>query len=942
MPKPGKPCCTENEIPTLPARQSDNSRIQDVAELERRMIASESATSGREFDPALSRNEEYLRAIIEAGGGWTWELDRNNLYSFVGAATKTLVGYEPDQMIGRPCTEFLRASDAVATLAVLEKFRTERRPFASIEVTMISRSGQEVICESGGTPIFDGEGSFSGFKGFSRDITRIKRDQAELEKSYALLRTIGRIGAIGGWDWDVAQDRLVWSEEVYRIFGRDPSDWAPTIPNFLACIHPDDRPGVNNAIEATLIGKEPYDVDFRILRPDGLERIVNSRAELTLDKAGRVAAMTGAVFDITDRRRAEIQVREDESKFQNLVEQSLAGIIILRENGTIAYVNSCMASMIGYKPEEMIGRHILDFIWESGKDSAIQNIGKHMSGGLDVIRVESPFRARNGQRVDVLLQAGLTMYEGRPASIALLLDITERKRWEQTVRASEERFRLLVENAPDAILLFDADLDRFVDANGEAERLFGCGREEIVKHGPAHFYAPEQPDGRPVSESVADHGRQALAGERLVYERRIRRSTGEDRICQVTMVGLPSERGRLLRGSMVDITERKESEQKIARLNRALVTLSRGNIAVVHSKDETELLDAMCRIIVEAGGYRMAWIGKVQRDATKSVQLVARAGSGSEHVVERLSLSWDDVPEGRGPTGRAIRSGEPSVSQNILADPTMAPWVNLAREFGIASSVTLPVKNADAVFAILLIYAAEPNAFDPAELKLLRELADDLAFGINALREHEKNAGLEQRWRSSLETTVGAIANTIEMRDPYTAGHQQHVGRLAAAIARRLGLSEHRIRGIHLAGIIHDVGKINVPAEILNKPGKLSSIELEMIHEHAEAGYRIVKDIDFPWPIAQIVRQHHERLDGSGYPQGLRGDEILAEAKILSVADVVDAITSHRPYRAALGIEAALAEITEKKGVLFDSDAVEACISVFREGFSFDAQDSAG
>jgi putative nucleotidyltransferase with HDIG domain len=267
----------------------------------------------------------------------------------------------------------------------------------------------------------------------------------------------------------------------------------------------------------------------------------------------------------------------------------------------------------------------------------------------------------------------------------------------------------------------------------------------------------------------------------------------------------------------------------------------------------------------------------------------------------------------------------------------MTPWQDAASESGFRSSVVLPLKNAAGVFAALMIYSAETDAFDTDELKLLQELADDLAFGIRSLREHTAHEALNQRWRTSLEATVGAIANTVEMRDPYTSGHQQRVARLAVAMARQMALPEHQIQGLYLAGIIHDVGKINIPSEILNKPGKISKLEYQLIQGHAEAGYDIVKGVDFPWPIADMVRQHHERLDGSGYPQGLKGDQILPEARILAIADVVEAMMSHRPYRAALGIEAALAEIEQGKGRLYDPEAVEACIALFRhKGFSFE------
>jgi putative nucleotidyltransferase with HDIG domain len=174
------------------------------------------------------------------------------------------------------------------------------------------------------------------------------------------------------------------------------------------------------------------------------------------------------------------------------------------------------------------------------------------------------------------------------------------------------------------------------------------------------------------------------------------------------------------------------------------------------------------------------------------------------------------------------------------------------------------------------------------------------------------------------------------MRDPYTAGHQQRVAQLARAIARELGMPEAEIHSLYLASIVHDLGKIHIPAEILSKPGRLSPIEYELIKTHATAGFDLLKAVDFPWPIAQIVSQHHERLDGSGYPHGLAGDEILPHARIMAVADVVEAMASHRPYRPALGIATALAEIEQNQGRLYDPAAVAACLRLFRNrGFVF-------
>lgn len=195
-------------------------------------------------------------------------------------------------------------------------------------------------------------------------------------------------------------------------------------------------------------------------------------------------------------------------------------------------------------------------------------------------------------------------------------------------------------------------------------------------------------------------------------------------------------------------------------------------------------------------------------------------------------------------------------------------------------------------------------------------------------RERQHTA---ERMKRVLLQTVKAVSLTLEMRDPYTAGHQRRVAQLALAIGERLGLDTERLEGLHTGGLIHDLGKINVPSDFLSRPGKLSDAAFGVIKSHPAVGAEIVEGIDFPWPIATMIRQHHERLDGSGYPDGLKGDDIILEARILAVADVVEAISSHRPYRPSLGIDAALREIQERSGVAYDSTVVEACLKVIRD-----------
>jgi putative nucleotidyltransferase with HDIG domain len=240
-----------------------------------------------------------------------------------------------------------------------------------------------------------------------------------------------------------------------------------------------------------------------------------------------------------------------------------------------------------------------------------------------------------------------------------------------------------------------------------------------------------------------------------------------------------------------------------------------------------------------------------------------------------------------------------------------------------AGAIDYVVKSSEA-------FAAMPRTVERAlrEWRMLQER-----------KQAEKNLlETNQRLSQAITATIQVLGMTVEARDPYTAGHQRRTTILAEAIAGEMGFPPEKIEGLRMAGKIHDIGKISTPSEVLSKPTRLTPVEYELVKAHAQKGYEILKEVESPWPLAEIVFQHHERQDGSGYPRGLKGDEILMEARILGVADTVEAMASHRPYRPALGVEAALEEIDNNKGVLYDPDVVAACLTLFREkGFIFEA-----
>jgi PAS domain S-box-containing protein len=257
--------------------------------------------------------------------------------------------------------------------------------------------------------------------------------------------------------------------------------------------------------------------------------------------------------------------------------------------------------------------------------------------------------------------------------------------------------------------------------------------------------------------------------------------------------------------------------------------------------------------------------------------------------------------------------------------------VNELRKKGMVKDFEIRVKRKDGTVTWV---SATATAQTVGGTTLFINTVQDITERKWTEKELQRNA---ETLRKTLGATIQAMAVTVETRDPYTAGHQRRVTNLARAIATEMGLSKGQIEGIRMATVIHDIGKITVPTDILNKPGRLTEHEFGIIKCHPQAGYDILKTIEFPWPIAQMILQHHERMDGSGYPQGLSGGEIILEARILGVADVVEAMASFRPYRPALGIDRALEEISQNRGVLYDAETVDVCLKLFTEkGFEFE------
>lgn len=487
---------------------------------------------------------------------------------------------------------------------------------------------------------------------------------------------------------------------------------------------------------------------------------------------------------------------------------------------------------------------------------------------------------------------------------------------------SQELLDRVIDSFQIRMLWKDRD-SRYIDCNQAfAEDAGFSSPSEVI--GKTEFDMPWAEE-EAVYHLQTDHAIMESGESILSFEQALRRSAGKKSWILTSKIPTRDDQNRV-NGILVmyqDMTAIKELERSQHQVNRAYLLLRDTNNAVISSLNESELFTQICQLVVKHG-YKMAWIGKLLHDEARRIEPVASAGFIKGYL-DQIKVVWSDTPLGHGPTGTAARDGKVVVNQSFLTNPDMQPWREAAREQGFESSIALPLKTESGdVFAVLTIYASEPNAFDEDETSKLEELAQTLSFGHGAIHERTRRFDV-------LEKSVAALAATVESRDPYTAGHQSRVANLAQAIAEDLGLDSETCTGIRFAALIHDIGKIHIPAELLAKPTKLTDLEMTYIKIHPEEGYQIIKDIPFPWPVAEMVRQHHERMDGSGYPNGLKNDEILLGAQIIAVADIVESMSSHRPYRPARGLDAAFEEISRQRGAQLNSQVVDSCLRLFKE-----------
>lgn len=631
-----------------------------------------------------------------------------------------------------------------------------------------------------------------------------------------------------------------------------------------------------------LISKMSGDVSSKAdMHSEELEMPINGKASWQRWMAKSIIdseKTLGYIFlgqDITEQKVAAQKISLSEERFRTLfMENYLPMLIVDADNLTILMANKASQKFYGLDEEDLQGKPFTIFSPPQDSDSITLMARSTIETGFSSMC--SKQISSSGLMKDVDLFASTLLLADKVAISFTVNDISERRQMEDRLEQERTYLDSLFENNPDAVVVIDSGM-RITRSNSAFRRLFGFSGEVII--------------GKRMSELIGSPQTEREIEENI---------------------------NRSLEGNKLDFTARRLKQDgtsipvRVICIPMTLADGSKNVYAIYHDLSDLAQSQEMLSLANEVVKESPAVLFKWSNQAEWPIEYVSAN-------VSRWGYSTDDL------LGRKLRFSE-LVDKDDLARVTKEVEDYLSR--GISEYVQeYRLRKADGQFIWVedhtRIVKSPEGEIEGIQGVIIDNTEKKLAE-IERMRIHED---LKMAWNRSLDV----LSSVTEFKDPYTAGHQRGVAEVAASIARRMGLPDSRIEAVSKTALVHDIGKLHIPADILNRPRALTPLEYKLVKMHCQSGRDILSKIELPWPLAEIVYQHHERIDGSGYPRGLKGDEILLEARIIAVSDIVDAMTSHRPYRAACSIPDALKEILSLRGTSLDPDVVDACIEAFKD-----------
>ena len=761
---------------------------------------------------------------------------------------------------------------------------------------------------------------------------------------------------------DGAGTITAWNAAAQRIFGysADEAVGAPVtllMPEEHGAGHPDAMRRFFSGAGTGIVGTV---VELAGRRRDG--SVFPIELSLASWSAGGAPFVTAIIRDVSDRHETERALRAREEHYRAIFEESPIAIEVYDADGRLLDVNPACLELFGAADAGPLRGFDLfaDPNFPDEHKQRVRNGGRaRYQGAFDFEAVKAARLYETSRSGTIWLDVAVTpISEGAPGYLVQVQDITDRKLAEDSLREGRRALEAALAAMADGLAITDAQ-GSFVDFNDAfvAFHRF-AGKDSSPRSDQAYAEAIDlmTPDGETLP--FADWAiPRALRGESetgLELDVR-RRDTGETWTGSFTFAPIHDDGDEITGAIMVarDITSRKLADRLLTVPSEILeviagpLSLRETAQAIADALRRATDLDAVGLRLHEDGDYPFAGAsGYVREFLDEEDHIAARdADRGlcrDEHGEIELECTCGMVISGQAwrdthdcTPGGSIWTNDAESFLDVPTDedPRVRPRNHCTRE-GYRSIAAVPLRGGDEILGLLHLADHRAGRFTPEAVRFFEGLGASIGVALLHKRAQEELAQSADELRRQVADTVKTLGAVVGMRDPYTASHERRVTALALEIARELGMDEERLEGLALASDAHDIGKVGVPAEILSKPTALSELEHILMRQHAETGREILGGIRFRQPVADIVGQHHERLDGSGYPRGLAGDEIMLEARILAVADVVEAMASHRPYRASRGVGAALDEVRDGAGTLYDPEVVEACERIFARGYT--------
>ncbi|MBN1472489.1 MAG: PAS domain S-box protein [Syntrophaceae bacterium] len=879
---------------------------RELQESRLRKIQKETESQKKAALEQLRLSEERYRKITKCIPDLIWIMDLSGRFIYANEAVERTHGWTADEYVNLSLQDLVSPQQIASDTAILAEQLVkanepgfDRNTTLTFESEELRKDGSTFWAEITATFLWSEDGKPNGILGITRDITERKLTHEflkESEKKYKLL-TEKMTDIVWIVDENLrtvyvtpsVQTVLGFTQEERMNQNADQQLTPDSLSFALEVLYKElaieEHGGGDPNRSATLILEYYHKNGSTIWMETIMSALRNDQ--------GVAIGIHGVSRDITERRQAELaretaleELRKSEELQTRLV-NAIPDIIVGTDlEGNILFVNDNTLRIGGYSREELEGQSLLKYIAPEHLEDAANNMSLRMERRVGPREYNLITKDKREIPFEVIGDV-LRNEDGTPFGLVNVgRDLTERKQTETILREKEERLCGITANLPGVIFQFYAKdsgeygisyisepLDEFAKI---LQKLDTTNLDTVF---PDFLSRIHEGDRERFITSIKTAVENV---SRWNFEGRVAIQSGKIIWFQGLSVPTRLEDQIVFDGILLNISERKLAEEISQKSEEKFhkIFMTTPECIVISRLNDSFIIDANKGYEDILGWKREDVIGK--------------------NAEEFLKLFWMD------PSERDFMVKELKCGREILNRELKFRKNDGSERFGNYSARTITIDEQECIIFIL------------------QDITD------RKLMEIELKRTLETLMKS-VGTTIQVMVAAIEMRDPYTAGHQLRVADIARAIASEMKLAPDRVDGIRMAGTIHDIGKLSIPAEILSKPTKLTKIEYSLIQEHSLSGYEMLKNVESPWPLAEIVYQHHERTNGTGYPRQLKGDEIILEARILAVADVVEAMASHRPYRASLGIVAALEEIEKNKGVFYDQTVVDACLRLFRE-----------